>query len=132
MALRTVGGGLAFKVQQKQQSKYDESEAEAVLTWIKEKTGKNINTSGDRSNYLALLKDGQLLCELANALKPGSVKKIQKPISNFACMENINAFVETAKKLGVPVEEVFQSGDLFEGRDLFSVNCCMLSLMRRI
>ena len=48
----------------------------------------------------------------------------------FLLMENVQSFLAAAKKYGVPDEEVFQTPDLFEGRNLPQVALCLFSLGR--
>lgn len=50
----------------------------------------------------------------------------------FKCMENINAFLEAAKNLGVPAQETFQTVDLWERQNLNSVVICLQSLGRKV
>ncbi|CAK5054180.1 unnamed protein product [Meloidogyne enterolobii] len=125
--------GIAGEIFGKQQSKYNELEGNHLLEWIKELVKDDaVNTDGSRQNFHTQLKDGQLLCRLLNAVEPATVKKVMKPISNFNCMENINQFVTGARKLGVIDEETFQSVDLLEGRDLFSVCVTLQALARKL
>lgn len=73
-----------------------------------------------------------ILCKLANALQPGSIKKINESKMAFKCMENISAFLECAKNFGVPTQETFQSVDLWERQNLNSVVICLQSLGRKV
>ena len=43
-------------------------------------------------------------------------------------MENVQSFIQAAKKYGVPDEEVFQTPDLFEARNIPQVSLCIFSL----
>ena len=45
-------------------------------------------------------------------------------------MENVQSFLAAAKKYGVPDEEVFQTPDLFEARNVPQVALCLFSLGR--
>lgn len=77
-----------------------------------------------------VLKDGVILCNLMNKIVPGSVKRINKKGGNFALMENIAAFQKAIKAYGVPEEEVFQTADLFEARNVKAVAKSLFAFAR--
>jgi len=128
---RATKSGFAAEAQRKINSKYSEELAQESLEWIRAITGEDFNTSGDVDNFYETLKDGTLLCRLVNIMKPGSVKKINTSQMAFKCMENINAFLEVAKQMGVPAQETFQTVDLWERQNLNSVVICLQSLGRK-
>lgn len=93
---------------------------------------KVIDEKVPSGNYEDILKDGVILCKLANKLAPGSVKKIQERGTNFQLMENVQRFQAAIKKYGVPEEEIFQTADLFEKRNVPQVTLCLYSLGRTV
>ncbi|GBP48070.1 Myophilin [Eumeta japonica] len=128
---RAGKAGIDAEAQARINSKYNGDISHETLEWIKVLTGEPQNTSGDPDNLYEVLKDGTLLCKLVNAIQEGSVKKINQSTMAFKCMENINAFLEAAKKLGVPPQETFQTIDLWEKQNLYSVVICLQSLGRK-
>ncbi|PSN44117.1 Myophilin [Blattella germanica] len=102
-----------------------EQEAE-VLQWIEDVTGEKLPSQ----QYEDVLRDGVILCNLINKIAPGSVKKIQTKGTNFQLMENIQRFQAALKKYGVPEEEIFQTADLFERRNIPQVTLCLYALGR--
>ena len=71
-----------------------------------------------------------MLCNLLNELEPGKIAKISNKRMAFMQMENIAAFCEGAKSMGVPDRECFVTVDLHQGKDMRQVYLCIVSLKR--
>ncbi|KAK0082413.1 hypothetical protein PV325_010422, partial [Microctonus aethiopoides] len=114
-----------YKYKYRNMARNKEQEAE-VLAWIEAVLGEKL----PKGDYEDILKDGVVLCQLINKLAPGSVKKIQTKGTNFQLMENVQRFQAAIKNYGVPQEEIFQTADLFERRNIPQVTLCLYSLGR--
>jgi len=97
-----------------------------ILDWIEAVLGSPLQ----KGAFEDVLKDGVVLCNLMNKLQPGSVKKIATSGGSFKLMENVQRFQAAAKAYGVPHEEIFQTADLFERRNIPQVVISVYSLGR--
>ena len=65
-----------------------------------------------------------------NKIEENAIKKFKQKGPAFLLMENIQSFLAAIKKYGVPDEEVFQTPDLFEARNIPQVTLCLYALAR--
>jgi len=79
--------------------------------------------------YHEWLGSGQVLCELANKMKPQSCK-VQSKGQKWTQAENISAFLKFCREAGVPQDFVFSSVELLEGKkDVWrNVEICVWNL----
>jgi hypothetical protein len=122
---RGGGYGLDADLADKQREKASNaSEAQKqAIAWITGCTG--VAFSGP---FAAWLKDGTVLCKLVNTFRPGSVAKVSQSKMPFQQMENIKAFLEAARALGVGAHDCFETVDLYEEKDLVLVVDCIHAL----
>ncbi|KAL7289803.1 hypothetical protein TKK_0016205 [Trichogramma kaykai] len=99
-------------------------EAEAK-EWIESIIGRKFT-----SPFEEYLRDGQVLCELINIIKPGSVPKINTSGGEFKMMENITKFQKALKDYGVADIDVFQTVELWEKKDIGQVITTLFALGR--
>jgi len=118
--------GLSAQVASKIAGKRDPQAEQEVVEWIQAVTGERF----PNGPYEDALRDGQILCKLANKLMPGSITKINTQGGQFKLMENINKFQECCKAYGVPEIDVFQTVDLWEKRNIPQVTQCIFALGR--
>ncbi|RWS16664.1 putative muscular protein-like protein [Dinothrombium tinctorium] len=119
--------GMSKFVEAKMLGKRDKNVENAILQWI----GAVIEEKIPEGEIEQVLKDGVILCKLINKLIPGFVAKINTSGGDYKMMENINKFLEGAKKYGVAQTDLFQTVDLYERRNIPVVTDCLLALGRQ-
>eukprot|EP01006_Ploeotia_vitrea_P034492 TRINITY_DN65758_c9_g3_i3.p2 TRINITY_DN65758_c9_g3~~TRINITY_DN65758_c9_g3_i3.p2 ORF type:complete len:318 (+),score=140.80 TRINITY_DN65758_c9_g3_i3:115-954(+) len=108
--------GLDAEIQSKLAAKFSPQRAAQAQAWLEALVGYQFPGGFHES-----LKSGVILCEALNRIAPGSVKKITKLKSPFKMRENIVAYLEGCKRLGVKEHDNFVTQDLFEGDNLGQV-----------
>lgn len=122
---RGAGYGLDAELARKQAEKYDLAAETQVKEWITAVTGDPFGPSFGDS-----LKDGRILCNLINRIRPGTVKKVESSSMPFKQMENISNFLKGCRTLGIPEHDLFETVDLYEQKDMGVVVICLCTLGR--
>ncbi len=76
MSERPKGYGMTAELNEKKAAKYDVELQVQVVDWIKAVTGDDLDILNTQEDFTEKLKNGKTLCQLINAIQPGSVKKV--------------------------------------------------------
>lgn len=106
--------GLDGDLAAKKAAKYDPEVEAQVVGWIEAVTGQS---KGGASAH-EWLKNGQVLCALANKVKPGAVANVNTMATPFKERENITFFQKAMRDAGVPESQLFGTDDLYDANDL--------------
>eukprot|EP00299_Pterocystis_sp_00344_P019646 c9719_g1_i1.p1 GENE.c9719_g1_i1~~c9719_g1_i1.p1 ORF type:complete len:1097 (-),score=353.71 c9719_g1_i1:69-3359(-) len=108
--------GLDKQLELKQKAKYDPALEEEVRSWICQMTGVSIPSGNHCLDQP--LRDGVVLCNLINKIRPGSVKKVNQMKMPFMMMENISSYLSACRDYGVRETDLFQTVDLYEAQNM--------------
>ncbi|XP_029925522.1 transgelin-like [Myripristis murdjan] len=131
MANKGPAYGLSREVQSKIDKKYDPELEERLTEWITAQCGSSVGLpEAGKIGFQKWLKDGCVLSELINSLyganKP--IKSVKPSPMVFKQMEQISLFLSAAEKYGITKTDMFQTVDLFEGKDLAAVQRTLMAL----
>jgi len=135
MASRPRGYGLTAEVKGKIDAKYEVEKEQEARLWIEDVIGERLDQSVSSGEPLgpdrfhSALKDGIILCKLANAII-GGVKFNSMKVP-FKQMENITNFLTACEKYGVNKTDLFQTVDLYEKQNLWQVVLTIFALGRK-
>lgn len=115
------------------EAKYRKSEDE-VIEWICKTLTIPPNQQAEyyKAGLVEILKDGQLLCRIGNLydLDRSPTSKCRNSRMPFVQMENILFFLQFCEMVGVAHDEIFQTVDLYEGKDPYQVIVTLMSFSR--
>ncbi|XP_026556565.1 transgelin-3 isoform X2 [Pseudonaja textilis] len=132
MANRGPSYGLSREVQEKIEQKYDPELESRLVDWIIMQCGENIeHPPPGKQHFQKWLMDGILLCKLINNLHPKGkepIARITESKMAFKQMEQISQFLKAAEIYGVRTTDIFQTVDLWEGKDMAAVQRTLMAL----
>ncbi|KAL7842798.1 hypothetical protein SRHO_G00244870 [Serrasalmus rhombeus] len=102
-----------------------------LVEWIIAQCGSGVGKPAEgKQGFQDWLKDGCVLSELINSLHDADkpVKKIQSSPMAFKQMEQVSQFLNAAEAYGVTKTDMFQTVDLWEGKDLAAVQRTLMAL----
>jgi hypothetical protein len=128
MGTRQMGYGLSRELALKTQAKYNSNDEAEIVSWITTLLNISGPDAAGPEGFQKWLKDGQILCNLMNAIQPGSIKKVHNTSTvklaglrvNKEC-ENISFFLSAVTNYGLNKHDLFQTVDLYESVNLPSV-----------
>lgn len=100
-----------------------------AIEFIERVTGEKFP---DPSDFQASLKSGVLLCKTLNALKPGTIPRINTQKMPFKEMENVDAYLKACHNLGIPSQYLFMTVDLYEAKNLNQVVQNVITVKREL
>jgi len=114
---RGGGYGLDADLANKSAAKMDQNADafEKAQSWIEQVIGRPFP-----EDFGSSLKDGTILCELLNCIKPGCIKANTSTMP-FKQMENVSNYLKVSRALGVKQHDCFETVDLYEQKDLLIV-----------
>jgi hypothetical protein len=112
-------------------SSFTGSEEEIVMQWLQDVTGLLIS-QGRSDAFFQMLRSGVVLCQAANKILPHSIPKISMQDKPFNQRENISAFINFLRRVGVAEKDLFGTEDLFEGKNTRQVVISLLALGRAL
>merc|ERR1712214_214106 len=129
MAFHGPSYGLSRECAMKSQAKFSPERAKECIDWIEEVIGSKLEMEvKDQVDFGTVLKDGAVLCQLINAISPGSVKKINTLKAPFKQRENIEMYLKACTAYGLKEQDLFQVNDLYENKNLYMVVDNLFSL----
>ena len=141
MANRPKGYGMTAELAKKKAAKFDPDVANEAFAWMSEVLElantdpavvsqlKEITTEKDVHTPL---KNGVILCHLVNAIRKGSVKRINTNNMAFKQMENIGNFLTACESFGCSKADLFQTVDLYEANNIPQVINGLFALGRKV
>ncbi|XP_040281887.1 transgelin [Bufo bufo] len=134
MANKGPAYGMSRDVQSRIEKKYDDELEPRLIQWIKLQGGAEVGEPPEpgRYGFQQWLKNGVVLSKLINSLYPKGSQPVKipdpPPSMVFKQMEQVAQFLNASEAYGVVKTDMFQTVDLYEGKDLAAVQRTIVAL----